>query len=193
MCFFFNFYYGAARTLYWNEREAVAVCKSDVGFVRRCVSASISRIHQQRVLNTQPRSPWQPGVWSKETKMALPGGFCCKRELRHFAWAAPRARRREINDVLQQTSFNGAIFFPTTCITPYASVPLAILAHHTCRMSQKAQTQFINQHFLAKKFYTFNSSNLYSDRIKNHQNHFSPSANQWNEINSKCLEEFLRF
>lgn len=34
-----------------------------------------------------------------------------KAELRHFAWtAAPAA---EINDVLQQTSFNGAIFFST--------------------------------------------------------------------------------
>jgi hypothetical protein len=63
----------------------------------------------------------------------------------------PRARRRrEINDVLQQTSFNGAIFFPTTCITPYAMcATLAIYSHHTCR-SQKAQTP-IHQPAFGKK------------------------------------------
>jgi hypothetical protein len=58
-----------------------------------------------------------------------------------------------------------ALFFSQQHVLHLTPVCHSLYSHHTCRMSQKAQTQFINQH-LAKKFYTFNSSNLYSVRKK---------------------------
>jgi hypothetical protein len=62
----------------------------------------------------------------------------------------PRARRREINDVLQQTSFNGAIFFPTTCILHLTPVchSLYIFASH---VPQPKSTNSIHQPAFGKK------------------------------------------